>query len=421
MSTITLCCEFKNEVENVVPVFETFADIVEEIIVLDTGSTDGTQELCRSLGAKVFQVYIPDPYLMPKYEKGTMGYGEMRTLHVNLVKTDWGFIFDGDERMDKDHVIRLKQLADEKKEEGYDVIAIPRQHYRAWDMSVCENPDIKQYADWQYRFVRCAPDYNIYWVRKVHEQIKGVRKVYKAFDNPVIRHFGYLKTDERIKFVAEVCDRLHKIDDSFYKEEPYKEKTKDYWTTKRNLDIEQKLRKPYEVYVVGELLRLEKDSYRKKMFDINNVNIRHVAQTTTKTITKDELKEFCKGLSFSELRKVTQDLSNFRGNNVFETLNSYLNWKEEKIPVDKIYTSQAERTIKPLFESHNFKLVDITNDKSLFETKPYCKYPRDRKVTYKTLLAVKENDDCYRLIDGVHRAIQLVRQDKKYIQLCFPV
>ncbi|MFQ5715021.1 MAG: hypothetical protein ACE5GU_13420 [Candidatus Scalinduaceae bacterium] len=212
MSTITLCCEFKDEYPNVRAVFNTFSDIVDEINVLDTGSTDGTQELCKKLGAKVFQAYIPSPYWSDKgYENGVMGYGEMRTLHINLVKTDWAFIFDGDERMLKQDVFKLKKLADEKMD--YDCIALPRQNYRSWDMSICENPDISKYADWQFRFVKAFPHYKVHWVRKVHEQLRGVDKIYQDLTNPVIRHFGFLKTEERKKMVVDVCNALWKVDE----------------------------------------------------------------------------------------------------------------------------------------------------------------------------------------------------------------
>jgi len=195
--SITLCMNTLNEVSNIRAVFNCVADIVDDIIVVDTGSTDGTCELARKLGAKVYEI------------NGVPGYGQMRTLTVHLARTEWALILDGDERMDKPDVYKLKELSKEKMD--YDLILLPRQHYRAWDRSICENPDIRVYADWQCRFVKVK--HTIYWVRKVHEQIRGVTKTLQEFSNPVIRHFGFLKTPERLQMIVDLCNRLYKEDE----------------------------------------------------------------------------------------------------------------------------------------------------------------------------------------------------------------
>lgn len=197
MSSIALCMNTLDERSNLRAVFNCVSKIVDEIIVVDTGSTDGTQELARKLGARVYQI------------DGVPGYGEMRTLTVHLARTDWALILDGDERMDLQDVCKLPELA----KSDNDLIWLPRQHYRSWDRSMCENPDIRQYADWQARFVRVKP--SIYWVRKVHEQIRGVSKDYRDYANPVIRHFGWLKTDARKQMIVDMCNRLHKEDEEY--------------------------------------------------------------------------------------------------------------------------------------------------------------------------------------------------------------
>jgi len=176
-------------------VFNCVSSVVDEIIIVDTGSTDGTQELCRKLGAYVYQI------------DGVPGYGPMRTLTAALARTDWVLFLDGDERMLPQDVGKLKSLAQTQ----YDLIWMPRQHYRAWDMSICENPDIKEYADWQPRFYR--NNRKIHFVRKVHENVRGAENPLMDFSNPVIRHFGFLKSDERLKMIKDMCDRLYRSDD----------------------------------------------------------------------------------------------------------------------------------------------------------------------------------------------------------------
>jgi len=54
MSTISLCMIVKNEEEMLPACLESVADWVDEMIVVDTGSTDKTKEIASSMGAKVF-------------------------------------------------------------------------------------------------------------------------------------------------------------------------------------------------------------------------------------------------------------------------------------------------------------------------------------------------------------------------------
>ena len=199
MSSISLCINTKNEVENLRAVFNCFESVISEIVVVDCDSTDGTRELAKKLGARVYNI------------GACPGYGPMRSITVHLCKTDWAIIIDGDERMDLADVAKMPELAKRFKDTDTDVILLPRHHYRAWDRSICENPNLAEYADWQPRFVKV--NHKIYWTRRVHEQIRGIRKEYRDLSNPIIRHFGWLKTPERLKEIKDLCDKLWKEDE----------------------------------------------------------------------------------------------------------------------------------------------------------------------------------------------------------------
>lgn len=199
MSTISLAMNTKDEAENLRAVFNCFESVVSEIVVVDCNSTDGTRELAKKLGARVYNI------------GECPGYGDMRSITLHLCWSDWAIIIDGDERMDAQDVAKIPGLAARFKDSKIDSILMPRQHYRAWDRSIVENPDIAAYADWQCRFIRVHK--KIHWVRKVHEQIRGIREEHKSLDNPVIRHFGFLKTPERLKSIVDLCNRLHKEDE----------------------------------------------------------------------------------------------------------------------------------------------------------------------------------------------------------------
>jgi glycosyltransferase involved in cell wall biosynthesis len=51
---VSLCIIVKNEEANIGACLDCAEDICEEVIVLDTGSTDRTRDIARDKGAKVF-------------------------------------------------------------------------------------------------------------------------------------------------------------------------------------------------------------------------------------------------------------------------------------------------------------------------------------------------------------------------------
>ena len=98
-ATLTLVTNTWNEEENLRPLFNCVATVVDEIIVVDTGSTDNTRELARKLGARVYDI---GP-LAHKCACGAdvlsgPGFGDLRTLTHHLARTDWTLLLDGDER-----------------------------------------------------------------------------------------------------------------------------------------------------------------------------------------------------------------------------------------------------------------------------------------------------------------------------------
>ncbi len=60
MNTISLCMIVKNEEDNIGRCLESIKSIVDEIIVVDTGSTDRTIEIALSMGAKVYEFKCTD-------------------------------------------------------------------------------------------------------------------------------------------------------------------------------------------------------------------------------------------------------------------------------------------------------------------------------------------------------------------------
>ncbi|MEJ2052223.1 MAG: glycosyltransferase family 2 protein, partial [Calditrichota bacterium] len=54
LPTISACMMVKNEEEMLPNCLESIKDVVDELIVVDTGSTDKTIEIAESYGAKIY-------------------------------------------------------------------------------------------------------------------------------------------------------------------------------------------------------------------------------------------------------------------------------------------------------------------------------------------------------------------------------
>lgn len=223
MSTISLCCNFKDEEKNAQAVYDCVKDVIDEFIVVDSGSTDKTVELCRDLGARIYPIEHP---------LFVGGYGGMRALTAHLSRCDWVVFLDGDERMLPADVQKLKALS----ESEYDFIWLPRQHYQAFDMSIVETrngilkdatpeqqaKNVQEHPDFQPRFFRSHP--NIRFERFVHERPIGFKNQLVNIGSPLIRHFGFLKTEARLQAIVEMCQELHYVDQEFQK--TYEEENK---------------------------------------------------------------------------------------------------------------------------------------------------------------------------------------------------
>lgn len=188
---------------------------------------------------------------------------------------------------------------------------------------------------------------------------------------------------------------------------------------------------PYEIYLVAELSKL------KNTGDVSHL-LEKVEPNELKTLripynidlikqcfsSKNNVESYVKSLTVTEKKQLTQLLSvKWRNNNVYAKISRFENhqWKIDRIDIDLIYIGYAEPKLKPLFRKHNMKLTDITNDNELWQNKPYRSWNLNpREVEYLILLAVRQNINEYRVFDGVHRAIGLVKNGNTTLNLCFP-
>ena len=74
----------QDEADRITNTIESVIDIVDEVIVIDSGSTDGTQDLARQLGCKVFF-------------NQWKGYGPQKRFGEDCAKNKWLLNLDADE------------------------------------------------------------------------------------------------------------------------------------------------------------------------------------------------------------------------------------------------------------------------------------------------------------------------------------
>ncbi|MHC1728117.1 MAG: glycosyltransferase [Syntrophobacteraceae bacterium] len=90
---ISLCMIVKDEEENLPGCLESVRGLVDEIVLVDTGSQDGTVAIAEAFGAKVFHMPWPDDF------------SEARNKSIEYARGDWIIYLDADERIDSNGVI----------------------------------------------------------------------------------------------------------------------------------------------------------------------------------------------------------------------------------------------------------------------------------------------------------------------------
>src|SRR5262249_31493392 len=95
---VSLCLITKNEEANLPACLGSVADLVQEIVVADTGSTDRTKGVAAAWGARVVDFTWADDF------------ASARNASLAPATGNWIFWLDGDERLDEANRGKLRAL-----------------------------------------------------------------------------------------------------------------------------------------------------------------------------------------------------------------------------------------------------------------------------------------------------------------------
>jgi GT2 family glycosyltransferase/predicted Zn-dependent protease len=198
---VSLCLIVKNEEGNLPACLGSAADLVDEMIVVDTGSTDATREIAARYSARVFEFPWCDSFAAARNETLRHATG------------DWVFWLDADDRIDEDNRAKLRALfaglRDENAAYVMKCLCVPDQ--------VSGTATVVDHV----RLFRNRPD--IRWTYRVHEQIlPAVRDTggESRWADVVIRHVGYQDPALRRKKLERDL-RLLRLEDSERPDDPF--------------------------------------------------------------------------------------------------------------------------------------------------------------------------------------------------------
>lgn len=160
----------KDEEMTIGPCIESVRDIVDEIVVVDTGSTDKTVEILMTFGAKVIEHELADDF------------SRARNLSLRAASGDWILVLDADERIEQKDLPTLGNLAGTGECAGY---FLPLHIYLAKRMQLMDYKrflpthtqpsEKKTIVDYKLSFFRNISD--IYYENLVHENVTNSIRV----------------------------------------------------------------------------------------------------------------------------------------------------------------------------------------------------------------------------------------------------
>ncbi len=170
---LSLCMLVRDEEGDLPRALGSVQGLVDEIIVVDTGSVDHSRQIARSFGAKVYNHAWQDDFSAPK------------NLALQKARGKWVLILDADEELMPEDREKIRQAVESPgKAEGFLLGVV---NYTG------EAPGVQYELTLNLRLFRNRPGCR--FTRPVHEQLSGLGPGAELASRPDIRilHYGYLE------------------------------------------------------------------------------------------------------------------------------------------------------------------------------------------------------------------------------------
>ena len=106
-NTVSLCMIAKNEEKHLARCLNSVKSIVDEMIVVDTGSTDMTKDIAKVFGAKVYDFEWNDDF------------SEVRNFSISKASGKWNLVMDADEAISSLDYNKFKKIIKKSKPVAY--------------------------------------------------------------------------------------------------------------------------------------------------------------------------------------------------------------------------------------------------------------------------------------------------------------
>lgn len=219
---ISLCMIVKNEEKHLENCLNSIRDLADEIIIVDTGSTDRTKEIAKNYTDKIFDFQWNE------------SFSEARNFSLSQATKDWILILDADESISKEDAKKIKDILNKNK--TADAFLLNCRTYTN-DIGIA---GVKSTKDDEYEESKRAFGYYLskplrlfrnnrlfYFEGKIHETVhNSVKKADgKVLDTDIIiHHFGALNKEKLLNKKEIYINSLKKR----LEERDFTEKTEDF-------------------------------------------------------------------------------------------------------------------------------------------------------------------------------------------------
>jgi glycosyltransferase involved in cell wall biosynthesis len=168
----------KNEEDCIARCLNSVKDLVDEIIIVDTGSTDNTVNICQSFKTKI-----------ERFEWNG-SFADARNYGIQKATGDWIIWLDADEELDEKNKYKLHEG---NHFNDYDVINIHLINYYGDQVDMNNSTDIAH--------TRLFRNNGMHFINKMHECLDydHIPKEKIGFLNLKVHHYGYLNPNMKKK------------------------------------------------------------------------------------------------------------------------------------------------------------------------------------------------------------------------------